>query len=296
MIVDKFFRHDYEERKSFFDEGPRIPSPKIVPVNSGGIKTSQIDPWRQGVEITDIKHFDAGLVKIHAGEPGHVLPQKHIGYGSSFRAEQNYWSEVDLFDPVLFIKAQGDSDQFTSSSVTITWPIVSKDYNASDNFEFDGVIEPLTIRAQSSFFSNDIPWEAHTVRGALMDGNLDPLRASNRILTVDYFCSEPEFIGYLDLVDMLGNVPLNGFFRNEQSALRPFVDQRLSRDIPLSENYSEQLGAALSKVYVSGSESVSYKSTDSYIKYNQVSATAGFTFDAVQGVGTDSLAFGGLVY
>lgn len=296
MIVDKFFRPDYEERKPFFDEGPRIPPTKVVPINSGSIDTSQIDAWRQGIEISDIKHFDAGIVKIHAGEPGHVLPQKHIGYGTSFRADEDVWSEVDLFDPVLFIKAQGDGDQFISSSVTITWPIVTKDYDASDNFEFDGVIEPFTIRAQASFFSIDMPWEAHAPRAALMGGNLDPLRASSRIETVDYFNPEAEYIGYLDLVDMLGNVPLNGFFRSEQTPLQPFVDQRLPRDIPLSENYSEQLGAALSKVYVSGSESITYKSTDSYVKYNQISATAGFTFDATQGVGTDSLAFGGLVF
>ena len=293
MIVDKFFRSDYEKWKPYFDEGPPQKPKKIIPINSGSIDTTQIDAWRQGAEITDIKHFDAGVVKIHAGEPGHVLPQKSFGYGSSFRSQENSWKEIDLFNPVDFILAQNN---YTTSSITLTWPIVIKDYDATNNYEIDGIIEPITIRAVASFFSINIPWEPHAVRGSVLDGNLNFRNATDRIMSVDYFNPNSDYIEYFDMVDMFGNMPLNGYFRDDQISIKPFVDQRLPRDIPLSNNYSKQLSDALSKVYLSGSESITYKSTDTYIGYNQISAATGFTFDSVQGIGTDSIAFGGLIY
>ena len=37
------------------------------------MNTSVTDPYRQGVEITQQKYYDAGFVKIFAGEPGHVI-------------------------------------------------------------------------------------------------------------------------------------------------------------------------------------------------------------------------------
>jgi len=317
MIVNKFFRPDFTPERPFFYEGPNVKYAPIGPsgsfhfiyaslvsphsltiqiINSGSIDTSGIDAYRQGVEISDIKHYDAGLVKIHAGEPGHVLPRRQYGYGTSFRHDQDFFEEIDLFDPVEFIKAQGDVDQFYSSSYTITWPIVTKDYNASDNYEFDGVIEPLVIRAAAAFFSIDVPFETHTIRGELMGGNTNPVKAANQIKTVDYFDPSEGSVPYLDLIDMLGNVPMEGFFNSDQRPLSPFVDERLPRDHPLSDTYEDDLGAALSAVYVSGSESITYASTDTYVKYNQIAATSGFTYDAVQGVGTDSLSFGGLTF
>lgn len=66
--------------KSWFDEGP---APRnIMPmstINTSSIDTSAIDAYRQGVEVTQMKHFDAGFCKITSGEPGHVLKQTDFG-------------------------------------------------------------------------------------------------------------------------------------------------------------------------------------------------------------------------
>lgn len=67
---------------------------------------------------------------------------------------------------------------------TITFPIITSDNDQIENYIFDGIIEPLTIRARASFFSIDVPFEAHEVKGAVMGGNTDTTWASDCIETV----------------------------------------------------------------------------------------------------------------
>lgn len=84
MSTQDFFCNKQTEDNVFFDEGPQVSQKKVTYIsgtfrNTSSIDTSQIDAYRQGVEITLFKHFDAGTVKIHAGEPGHVLRRNHFG-------------------------------------------------------------------------------------------------------------------------------------------------------------------------------------------------------------------------
>lgn len=282
-MYQDFFRNGAIKETTFFDEGPKVVPPKQLIINSSSIDTSAFDAYRQGVEITQLKYFDAGIVKISAGEPGHVLRKNRFGMDKNFRPEPTF-EELDYFNPVFFLKAQALADPLLLN--IITFPIITGDNDQIENYYFDGIIEPFPIREVASFFSIEVPFVARTIRGTLMGGNSDQTWASDRVVTVDYYEPEKQQIEYLDLVDIIDGHPLNGFFRFDKSKTRPFDDARYPRNTTLSTNYTGSMNAALS--LMTGS-------TDNYISFKQKSATSGFVF-ANTPLGTDSLAFGGMTY
>ena len=293
MSFEDFFRSNEIEDTIFFDEGPRLPKnkPNISSglfVNSSSIDTTDVDPYRQGVEITQIKHWDAGIVKIHAGEPGHRLRKNRFGMDRNFRPETTF-EELDYFNPVTFIRAQQLVEPLLFN--IITFPIITGANDQLENYVYDGVIEPFPIREVASFFSIEIPFQSRTVRGTLMGGNSDQTWSSDRILTVDYFEPDKHQIEYVDMVDLIGPSgsspqPLNGYFRFDKSTRRPFDDSRFPRNTSLSTNYPSGMDAALS--LMTGS-------TDNYVSFKQRSSVSGFQYENTP-VGTDSIVFGGLTY
>lgn len=296
-----FFRNIHVEDPSFFDEGPKIQTTKPVYVagefhNTSSIDTTAVDAYRQGVELTQQKHFDAGIVKIHAGEPGHVLRHNRYGMDKNFRNDPRF-EEIDYFNPAQFLLAQElDSPLFFN---IITFPILTSDNDQLENFIFDGVIEPFTIRARISFFSIDVPFEAHEVKGALMAGNTDTTFASDLVQTVynhDLRQQLPFLDQYADTVAFAGQEEAAGyasstvgFFRHDKLLSKPFDDARFPRNTKISTNYDQTMNAAIS--LMSGS-------TENYINqiFDERSATSGWCYDSTTGIGTDSLAFGGMVY
>ena len=288
MATLDFFRNTHIDDTSFFDEGPRIPNVKPLTasgINTGSIDTFAIDGYRQGVEITQQKYFDAGYAKIHAGEPGHILRKNTFGISNNFRNTSPSFKDIDYFNPVLYIEAQDTNSPLLFS--LITFPIITSDNDETENYLFNGVIEPFTIRSRASFFSIEAPFESHEVKGALMAGNTDQTYASDQVLTVDRHVLTQQ-IFYLDMVDMFeGQIPMNGFFNHIKLPLLPFVDERLIRDTISTSVYDEDMIEALS--LMSGS-------TGNYISVGYRSATAGKDYDNNVSIGTDSITFGGMVY
>lgn len=286
MSYEDFFRNNAIKDTVFFDEGPRVSrvSP-LSTINTSSIDTLDVDPYRQGVEITQLKHFDAGIVKIHAGEPGHVLRRNRFGMDKNFRPEPGF-EELDYFNPVRFLKAQIPGSPLTSN--IITFPIITGDNDQIENYYYDGIIEPLFIREIASFFSIEVPFSSHDVRGAVMNGNIDSRKASDQVLTVDFFEPERMQIEYLDIVDMPdGTIATSGFFKNIKSARRPFKDERFVRNVIVSSSYLSEMTNAMN--LMTGS-------TDNYISSKQRSATCGWSYENNAAVGTDSLAFGGMTF
>lgn len=300
MTTLDFFRNVHVEDPNFFDEGPPVDDrPKAASgtfQNTGSISTLAIDGYRQGVELTQIKYFDAGLAKIHAGEPGHVLRRNRYGMDPNFRTDPRF-EELDYFSPERFLRSQ-DVDSPLVSNI-ITFPIITSDSDQIENFLFDGIIEPFTIRSRAAFFSIDVPFEAHEVKGAVMDGNTDSTLASDRVLTV-YINDQKQQVGFLD--QYADAVPFNdqaraaghassvvGFFRHDKPTILPFIDARYPRNTVLSTNYGPDMDSSLS--LMSGS-------TESYLNptIRKRSAPAGWDYDNNAEVGTDSLAFGGMVH
>ena len=334
MASQDFFHGPFFEEQDFFDEGPKLLSvkplssgsyqsgsyvdgrwtPANLPwtyvsgalvigtfiydrfINTSSIDTSEIDAYRQGVELTQLKHWDKGIAKIHAGEPGHVLRRNRFGMDKNFLHDPRF-EEIDYFNPEVFLRAQ-DYDSPLIFNI-ITFPIITSDNDQLENLMFDGILEPFTIRAKASFFSIDVPFEAHDVRGAVMGGNTDTTWASDLIQTVYLYDLQqqlPFLDQYADAVAFAeqeagqGHAStIVGFFRHDKPSLAPFSDQRFPRDTVLSTNYDPAMDAALS--LMTGS-------TEGYINLaiGKRSATAGWDYDSNEGVGTDSLTFGGMVY
>lgn len=284
MAYKRYFRNSSISDPYFFDEGPRLPEnkPKSI-INSSSIETLVIDGYRQGVEITQQKHFDAGLVKIHAGEEGHVLKKSRFGMDKNFRPDPHF-EDIDLFNPVAFIRQQED-DSFLYYNL-MTFPIISGDNDQIENYWFDGIIEAMPIREVASFFSIEAPFVARSIKAGLMAGNDDTTNATDQVQTVGTFDISENQIPYLDMVDMInGQLPLNGYFEHRKVYLKPFDDKRFVLNVSSNLNDIE-LQSAVSTM--SGS-------TDNYVPDGKRSATSGWTFDNTQ-KGTDSIAFGGRLY
>lgn len=237
--------------------------------------TSAIDAYTQGVEITSQKRYDAGIAKIWSGEVGHELHTNRFGM-DKVTFPGTAFADIDYFNPTRFLEAQ---DAFSPMwSNILTFPIIVGEDDRVENLNFDGVIEPLSIKRPAAFMSTDSPYEAHGVYGSFGTGNLDMNRASDQVLTVDYYEPSNKIGAFLDSDSHV----------NDAMAKRlPFLDDRLVRnDVPVLEETTDMI-ASLSPM--SGS-------TDSYIKHNQRSATCGCVYDGVASIGTDSLAFGGMTY
>lgn len=283
---EKFFYNFLPKNiKEYFDDSPGIDRDEKIKAGNqanyfitGSIDTREIDQFRQGVEITRPQHyFERPNIKIHAGEPGHVIRKNLFGVDRNY-LKQNYYSDLDYFDPV----------QYLVSSETATYPIVTHDTDETENYNFNGVIEPLTIRAVAALFSIDVPFEARSLKGMMMDGNEDITMSNSRILSVFERKTNYKIPAWMDLIDMVGTVkkiPTMMFFNDEKSYLNPFND--VSKKVQLSDNLPSDMFGAVSSLI---------GSTENYVTEDKISATAGWTYDDVWSKGTDSIAFGGLGY
>lgn len=281
------FFYNYLPKKDilFFDDSPGIDLNEKVKnsnanqyVLTGSIDTKLIDGFRQGVEITQYSHFYAGnSIRIHAGEPGHVIRKNFYGADRNF-LRQNYFQETEYYNALKYINYEQE----------ITYPIVTHDSDETENYNFNGAIEPLTIRAVAALYSIDVPFEAHSIKGMLMDGNSDITYATSRIVNVKLKTENHKIQPWLDLIDMMGTakkVPTMMYFNDDKTFINPFNDSsnkvQLSTNLPL-----DMLDEALKLV----------GSTENYISENEISATCGWTYDDITKTGTDSIAFGGFGY
>lgn len=276
-MAHNYFRSQCVQECDFFYEGPTDPPPDIDPnATRSGIDTTIIDPFRQGVEITQQKHFDLGSVKIHSGEPGHQLRQTHFGMDHTDIEKKVWFSDNEKFNPQKFIEAQEFSSYINDD--LLTFPIVTDSDSDVDSRNYDGVIEPLTIRGIVEMNSMCVPFEAHDIHGDLMGGNTDTSRASNQILQVDRFDPRASLpVPYLD----------REYFIWEQVRMVPFTD------VVHPEIDAQVRSSVWGNEFASTVEKMA-GSTDTYVSYGQKSSTAGWDHENV--LGTDSIAFGGLSY
>jgi len=311
----------------FFDEGPQQANIKSRTTGSlsGAMDTRAVDPYVQGVEITRQSQYDAGIAKIWSGEPGHQLRTNRFGMDKNFFPDPGY-TELDLFDPVRYLRAQENLSPLWWN--ILTFPIITGDNDQAENYYFNGIIEPLTIRAVVAHFSTEAPYESHSVKGLFGNGNGNQLNGTDSVVSVYSFEPGREHVGYLDMVDILnsntvqsgtfasgswsGGVPLsgtyvgegdftpvfvptgrplNGFFRFEFTSILPFVDERLIRNTADKSQVSGHQSPEMLAAL-----SLMTGSTDNYVRHTQRSAPCGWYYDDNGGVGTDSLTFGGQTY
>lgn len=263
----------------FDEDGDDRPAP-LTGTLSSSMGTSLIDPFRQGVEIQTWKHWTQGLVKIHAGEPGHIVRPENYGLRNTSLIDRVF-EDKSGFDPQLFLSASGFTHQTTYLFDSI--PPVQLDRPAAIRLLFDGVLDVLDIRNVKSCFNSDIPTEARGVRGAVMAGNLDEESRSDVVTSFIAPVLSSSMIGFKDDPSIFSNRWPNNRRVRDVASVTTFIDRSTFRDedeAPSDTQIATVLGAA------SGS--------GDFIPAGYRASTAGWVYD--DGVGTDSIAFGGLTY
>jgi len=198
--------------------------PKIRPLNSNILVVD-------GQRIDNVRIYDENLTTaVGTGKveefPNFEREELSFGAPKEFK-DDTIFEDMAKFDPVSFIQDAGS---------TLIYPQVLWNLSAKDLDGYDGVIEPLTIRARASRNSIDWPYEPHGVRAALSNAAEDVRRRGN--LIVDYVypvdrSAEP----YLDECfeqDTLG-LPQPGFFSDPSDLAPPFED---GTDWEDQENYN----------------------------------------------------------
>ena len=256
--------------------------------------SGSVDVYRQGIEITEQKYWAAGLVKISAGTPGHLVEPLCHGVSQLNISEHDWFLEVEPFDPVAFLQVQ---DAGGAIETLFTFPIVTSDNAQKENYIFNGIIEPLPIRPIISMFSINAPFEPQGVRADAGNGNSDDRLATDQVLTVDvYEPARPNAAFFLDAGDSVdirndsGTVVVHGaaigYFSLNPNTLSAFTDVDPPRGYDVS-SYDTDLAEAVRHLR---------PQETTYITSKERSATAGFVYGDANPAGTDSVAFGGLLY
>lgn len=210
---------------SGFFEGVNQLDVRSTTFTSNSIDTSGIDPFRQGVELTQKKYFQQGIAKIWSGNPGHTANIMDIGQkDDDLFPNQESFVETAPFNPVLYL-----GNYYSNQVVVINSPV-----NTNEN-GLDGIIEPLTIRRAVSFTSIDTPFEPHSIRGNLESGNFDLFSNSDQVISKVKISQET--IGsapYEDNVDMIGRIPTNlGYWPNATKKVGSFDDSQIKDGVML---------------------------------------------------------------
>lgn len=269
----------------------RPPTRSIAPAakQRDYLASGTLDLRRTGSEILNSKQFIAGTCTISAGTPGHIVDPVCYGVDTISSVDPDVYYEIPVFNPVDFLLTNAEG---------YTYPIVTADTNTSVNYSLNGTIEPLTIRSVASFFSVDVPREAHSAKATYGNGNEDIFGRCDQVLTVDYQDQRSQnFNPFLESAASIGMMTDGVFigveipyFQMPSKRLQPFVESHKLRGLTPSESYDEQLISALSAMNYNQSNH------GNYIAENQRSATTGFMYDNANPQGTDSIAFGGMLY
>jgi hypothetical protein len=259
---------------------------------------SYFDTYRNGIEITNINQWTAGVVKISAGTPGHLVSPLCLGVSEISIVDKNFYKDIEVFNPTYFIELQEEDKPIEN---IITFPIVTNDSNQLENFVLNGIIEPFPIRPIISNFTINVPFEPQGVRGTFGNGNPSMLLASDYVVSVDY--NEPERKNnnvFLDLAEDLtisndeGTVTRHlgssiFFFNDGVNYLSPFEDKVNPRGEDLDiVDYSADLKEVVSRMKPLGL---------TYLSKKEKSASTGFMYDNTSQIGgTDSIAYGGMSY
>lgn len=264
---------------------------KILSTNIDTTVTASIDAYKHGIEILQEKQWAAGLVKISAGTPGHLFDSMRYGLPKLDIIPSDEFVEIETFNPIKFVETGGDYKLFT-------YPIVTSDRNLAENLILDGVIEPFPIRPVISNFSLNVPFEPRATRGTFESGNQNKLFSSDQIVSFDYIQPpKGNRTAFLEASVPVMEVITTGtasllvgsridYFNLDENYIDSFVDYVPPRGHTPSSTYSSDMLNLINKM-------PSRETT--YLSEKQVSFSCGFTYDNNE-LGTDSIAYGGLLY
>lgn len=286
-----------------FIEAPTV---RTTPVPTGGIDTSGIDRFRQGVHVKREEHRSAGvLVKLATTRNfNHQVEINLLGEEGIFISDGRPFNDNDKWN----------AERFVSSSATTLTPdglgsIQTLPLQAGP-FSLDGAIEPLQIRRTTATGSTDQRrpegfFVLNSAKGNFQAGNEDPWLDSEQItqfkdlrdpLVQVPFNDSDEYMG--DLI--AGAIRIPGTLSILRATLYPFDDATSGSQfsgapgltsIPGTPRFSrttnnESINAALRAMTGSFDQDMR--------PYKHKSAASGFTY-LLNLAGADSLAFGSLL-
>ena len=248
---------------------PFVESKKIrnnIPVNDRP-GTSAPPEFRQGSEITTQAYQARGLYTISTGL---IKSQVVISnFGTVLADEVN-----TPFADTAKLTA------ITELNENLWLQEPQARFDNAELFDENGVIEPLTIRSVVNFTvisGNEI---AHSIKGNLLDGNLNLKNNSDRIMQIKSTKNNPE--PFLDSQDYFGDVALKQIRWDDIRQNNSFIESdHTKKSVIISENMSSDLKSALINMA---------PVSDTLLPSGKTSATAGFIFDNAL-LGTDSIAF-----
>lgn len=257
------------QKTSFFNDEKRLIVKNITVSSSSIIDTFQIDGWRQGVEIRQQKHFDAGTVKIHAGEKGHVLKEASIG--------KNAVDDLSHDNVYVDIRTYQDVKEFIKDGQR-THVIIK---NIDGNGSIMGVLEPISKKRKlvTAVDSDGILLkQSNVVYGTYGNGNENAKHANDQVVSVHVFDLSKHVIAYHD-----------------RKTPELFIDPRSNTNNVVV--YSDIINQdSNNNVAMNNAMRLMSGSTDNYVTSKEVSGACGFYYDNNVSVGTDSIAFGGMTY
>jgi hypothetical protein len=310
-------------------------SGSIIPtfgLSTGSQNTTTIDAYTQGVELSQLKRHDAGFVKIWSGEAGHQLLV--AWYGENGPSITNpftddptaYFTDPSSIIknspkfPVLLFPIQTTEDLTSQGNPTLRYKTIRTPRAAGGSVFYridqdiaavtmNGVIEPLAIRLQPSFYSNDVPTNPHVIGGSVGPGNEDAAKSSDLVLTVDYYDVTKHQPPFVDAAQNVNQFRFKTVIVGGISTIQTSSITSLSNPTTGSVVIGAQLGTFIDARYVrnvlpdpledtnmTNALSPMTGSTANYVRFDQRSATCGWSYDNNTAIGTDSLVFGGMTY
>lgn len=256
---------------------------KILSSANDYLVSSSIDSYRNGVEITQQKHWTAGVAKITAGTPGHLYESLRFGYSDLDILDADTYFELDIFNPIAYVE----------SSQAFTYPIVTSNSNEAENHVLNGIIEPFPIRPVIANFSINFPFEPHSTKGQFGNGNINWRNSSDSVVSVEEFDrTRKNYAFFLDASDVkklstgngsVGVGPAEGYFNMDENPASFFEDKIYPRGEESNSTYTADMESVLESLPPGGT---------TYVTARERSVTCGFVYDQTDR-GTDSIAYGG---
>lgn len=239
-------------------------------LSSGSIDTSAVDKYRQGIELTQDKHFVAGIVKIWSGYPYHELPQTAFGELTRVFDDEPF-EEKRKFDT---------TDYISHSSQKSSFERFTRDMLRRDR---DGAIEVFDIRSGT------------------LDGTAQPVRGAKGQFGTGITNEFGETAQIVDEINVRYTGSLAPFLDGGAIIKREtYRTGKLPKEehvIPYADDFPAKKGLALpasaSYAFISARTAMTGTDLNSRLSNKSKSMTSGFVYDGAN-YGTDSLAFGGL--
>ena len=273
--------------------------------SSSGSNTTGIDPFRQGVSITNpFMAQKRVLPRIWSGQEGNILKITTFGVPEEFK-EDTPFADIGTLDrlstvnstvfggAVTYVKGLGNS---------ISYPVIRDNPSYKNLDDMNGIVEPFTIRKVASFRHLDPEIIDHSVKAAMMEGSQDEFGATTPITRLVNVATASGMIAFFDAPEHFGQI-LSGAVRlddplfEDDRKIRPYSDsQQVNKgDIHKLGIHNPNIDTALNGgVTIQGALSSMNPRTEIFPPLNTKVATSGFVFENPEGV--DSIAFGGKRY